>query len=57
MIERITRDLETAAEDAAYGVGEVVEGPQPVRDPLIRDLFVNALGGIAAALGAHGLGA
>ena len=57
VIERITRDLETAAEDAAYGVGEVVEGPQPVRDPLIRDLFVNALGGIAAALGAHGLGA
>lgn len=56
VIERITRDLETAAEDPSYGVGEVVDEAGPERRQLIRDLFVNALGGIAASLGARALG-
>jgi hypothetical protein len=56
LVERITRDLELAIEDPNYGVAAVVDAPAAERASLIRDLTVNALGGIAAALGARGLG-
>ena len=56
VIERITRDLETAAEDSSYGVGEVTEDqPSPVSH-VGRDFMIQALSGIAAALGAKALG-
>lgn len=57
VIERISRDLEAATEDPAYGIAEVTNGPMRSRSHVGRDLMVNALGGIVAALGAHALGA
>jgi hypothetical protein len=56
VIERITRDLEFAIEDPNYGVAAVVDTAATERASLIRDFIVNALGGIAAALGARGIG-
>lgn len=56
VIERITRDLRTGNEDSAYGVGEVTGGPPPARSTMARDIMVNALGGIGAALGAKAIG-
>jgi hypothetical protein len=56
VIERITRDLETVAEDASYGVGEVTDEPSGLESHITRDIMINALGGIAAALGAKALG-
>jgi len=47
VIERITRDIETQAEDAAYGVRQVVEGsPQVPRPTLSRDMAVQVVVGI-----------
>jgi len=57
IIERITRDLENAIEDAAYGVGEVTGRLPPPKGHVTRDFMLNALAGIAAALGARALGA
>jgi hypothetical protein len=57
VVERITRDIETASEDATYGVGQVVDGaasPTPTR--FSRELTVEALGGVIAALGGRALG-
>lgn len=58
VIERITIDLESGTEDPAYGVGAVTDDtpPEPAVGNLTRDIMVNALGGIAAALGARFLG-
>jgi len=57
IVERITRDLEAALEDPNYGVGDVTDGTPAVRDHrAIRDFMINALGGIAAALGARAMG-
>lgn len=56
VIERITRDLETAAEDASYGVSEVTDGPSRPESHIARDLMINTLSGIAAALGTRALG-
>jgi len=56
VIERITRDLESATEDVSYGVGEVTDGPHPPEGHASRDFAVNALAGIAVALGARALG-
>lgn len=57
VIERITRDIETQTEDAAYGVRQVVEGqPQVPRPTLSRDMAAQVLVGIATSLGSHGLG-
>ena len=56
VIERVSRDLESATEDASYGVGELTEPPSPSDGHIERDLMVNALAGIAAALGARALG-
>jgi hypothetical protein len=51
VVERISRDLEQAVEDPAYGVGPVVVGQpaQPDR-AAARELITNALGGIIANL-------
>ena len=57
VIERITRDIETRAEDASYGVSEVTDGPLLPESHNIRDFMINALGGVAAALGVKALGA
>jgi hypothetical protein len=57
VIERISRDLETAAEDPSYGVGEVTGGSPPASSHVGREFMINALAGIAAALGARALGA
>jgi len=57
VIERITRDLETAAEDSSYGVGEVTDGLLRQEAHVGRDFMINVLSGIAAALGAKALGA
>jgi hypothetical protein len=57
IVERISRDVETVAEDSAYGVGEVTNEPIRSNDGHnTRDFMINALGGIAAALGAKALG-
>ena len=56
VIERITRDIETAAEDSSYGVGEVTDEPPPPANHVGRDFMIQALSGIAAALGAKALG-
>ena len=56
VIERITRDLETAAEDTSYGVGEVTEEQPSPASHVGRDFVIQALSGIAAALGAKALG-
>jgi hypothetical protein len=56
VIERITRDLENNAEDPSYGINEVTNGPQASESHIGRDFMINALGGIAAALGARALG-
>jgi hypothetical protein len=56
IVERITRDLERGIEDGAYGVGQVVNDPALPTSPMTRELIVNTLAGIAAALGARGLG-
>jgi hypothetical protein len=58
VIERITRDLENTIEDTSYGVGEVTDSSPPSPNSHVtRDFVLNALAGIAAALGAHALGA
>lgn len=57
VIERITNDLETAAEDQSYGVGEVTDEPAPTSSHVGREFMINALAGIAAALGLRVLGA
>jgi hypothetical protein len=56
VIERISRDLETGGEDAAYGVGAVTEPPDASGDGTGKKIMIGALGGIAAALGKQGLG-
>lgn len=56
VIERITRDLETQAENASYGVGEVTNGTPQEQSSFAREVTVNALGGIIAALGLKALG-
>jgi hypothetical protein len=56
LIERITRDLETDAEDPLYGVGDLVDPSTPPQRHVTRDFVVNALSGIAAALGVRALG-
>jgi hypothetical protein len=57
IVEHISRDLETGTEDAAYGVGKVTDEPRKPSDGHVtRDFMVNALGGIAAAIGARMLG-
>lgn len=57
VVERVTHDLEAAVEDPAYGVGDLVNGAPVVSDhSTMRDFMVNALGGIAAALGARAMG-
>lgn len=56
VIERISRDLETAAEDPWYGVGEVTGASPPAGSHVAREFMINALAGIAAALGARALG-
>jgi hypothetical protein len=56
VVERITRDLENGSEDLAYGVGEITDNPIPPESHVMRDLMLNALAGIAAALGAKTLG-
>lgn len=56
-IERISRDLESHAEDSAYGIGQLTSREAAQSDDQFgRDLIANALGGIAAALAAKGLG-
>jgi len=57
IIERITRDLEAALEDPNYGIGDVTDGTPAVGDhTAVRDFMINALGGIAATLGARAMG-
>ena len=56
VIERISRDLENQIEDPAYGVGAVTNAATPADDHTVRDLMINALGGIAAALGSKAIG-
>jgi hypothetical protein len=57
VIERVTHDLEAAVEDPAYGIGDLVDGAPVASDhSTMRDFMVNALGGIAAALGARAMG-
>ncbi len=57
IIERITRDLEAALEDPNYGVGDVTDRtPEAGDHPVVRDFMINALGGIAASLGARAMG-
>jgi hypothetical protein len=56
VVELITRDLETAAEDASYGVGKVTDEPSGSGSHITRDFMINALAGIAAALGAKAIG-
>jgi hypothetical protein len=56
VVERITRDLETAAEDSSYGVSEVTDERPPAGNHVGRDFMIQALSGIAAALGVKALG-
>jgi hypothetical protein len=56
VVERLTRDLETQAEDPAYGVGEVTCLPVAPGNSMARQIVIGALGGIGAALGKKGLG-
>lgn len=58
VVERISRDLERELEDPAYGVGTMVDprGGSYAGEALTRDVIVNAMGGIAAALAATLLG-
>jgi hypothetical protein len=56
VIERITRDLKSSTEDTSYGVGEVTNKIVPSSRNIGRDFMVQALSGIAAALGAKALG-
>ncbi|MFZ2112255.1 MAG: hypothetical protein WAU77_00835 [Solirubrobacteraceae bacterium] len=57
VVERITRDLEHGIEDGGYGVGQVVnDDPQDPASSITRELIVDTLAGIAAALGARVLG-
>lgn len=55
-IERITRDLEMGTEDGSYGVGEITDKPSPPKGHSLQELMINALGGIAAALGLRAIG-
>jgi hypothetical protein len=57
VIERITRDLESATEDSHYGVSEITGRQQTPARHMGRDFMIQALSGIAAALGAKALGA
>jgi hypothetical protein len=56
VVERITNDLERTSEDPSYGVGAVVDPPDSLSPTVLRDFMISALSGIAAALGASGLG-
>jgi hypothetical protein len=57
VIERLTTDLEKGAEDASYGVGDVVDGHiEKSATSSAREVAVAALGGIAAELAKAGLG-
>lgn len=56
VIERISRDLETGAEDASYGVGDIIDRADASGDSDAKKVMIGALGGIAAALGKRGLG-
>jgi hypothetical protein len=55
-IERISRDLETGAEDSSYGLSEITDGPPLANSHSLREFMINALGGIAASLGLRVLG-
>jgi hypothetical protein len=57
VIEKISRDLEAGTEDRSYGAGEVTDEPPAPASHAGRDFAVQALSGIAAALGAKALGA
>ncbi|MFI2078034.1 hypothetical protein [Streptomyces triculaminicus] len=57
IVERMTRDLEEAMEDPAYGVSGVTNGtPSPKDHTAARDFVLNALAGIASAIGARAIG-
>ena len=56
IVEKITRDFETGAEDPSYGTGEITGGPPAERGHAGRDFMISTLSGIAAALGAKVLG-
>lgn len=57
VIERLSTDLETDAEDRAYGLSDVVAREVAKQESrAARDIIVAALGGIAAALARSGLG-
>lgn len=55
VVERITRDLQTAAEDPSYGVGRVTGDTSSEETSFVRDLILSALGGISAALAGRAL--
>jgi hypothetical protein len=57
VIERITRDLKTQAEDASYRVGDVTNGAPQDHSPFAREVMAEPLGRIVAALGRKLLGA
>ena len=56
VIERITRDLETDAEDESYGVRDVTDEPTAPASHASRDFMIQTLSGIAAALAAKQIG-
>jgi hypothetical protein len=56
VIEKMSRDLESGAEDSHYGVGDIIGQRQTPGSHIGRDFMIQALSGIAAALGAKALG-
>jgi len=56
VVERITLDFQTDAQDAVYGVPEVTGPPPHESGHAARDFMISTLSGIAAALGARALG-
>jgi hypothetical protein len=56
VIERMTRDLETAMEDPAYGVGALTGEPPAEQHTATRDFVINALAAIAAELAKRAMG-
>ena len=56
VVERITRDIQAAAEDPSYVVGVLTHVSATPDSHIVRDFMINALGGIAAALGAKAFG-
>lgn len=58
IIERVSHDLETGVEDPAYGPGQVTtpDAIPPRSRSAAKDLVIETIGGIAAALGGQALG-